>query len=42
MIDILFGPLIFRRMTGHYPLTEEHARQLAATALRGLLPDAPS
>ncbi len=42
VIDILFGPLIFRRMTGHYPLTEEHARQLAATALRGLLPDAPS
>ncbi|MCA4751274.1 TetR/AcrR family transcriptional regulator [Mycolicibacterium fortuitum] len=42
VIDILFGPLIFRRMTGHYPLTEEHARQLAATALRGLLPDIPS
>lgn len=42
VIDILFGPLIFRRMTGHYALTEEHARQLAATALRGLLPDIPS
>lgn len=39
VIDILFGPLIFRRMTGHYALTEEHARQLAATALRGLLPN---
>ncbi|MCA4724316.1 TetR/AcrR family transcriptional regulator [Mycolicibacterium fortuitum] len=42
VIDILFGPLIFRRMTGHYALTEGHARQLAATALRGLLPDIPS
>lgn len=38
VIDILFGPLIFRRMTGHCALTEEHARRLAATALRGLLP----
>jgi AcrR family transcriptional regulator len=37
VIDILFGPLIFRRMTGHYALTEQHARQLAKTALRGLL-----
>lgn len=39
VIDILFGPLIFRRLTGHLALTEEHARVLAATALRGLLPD---
>ncbi|BDY29204.1 TetR/AcrR family transcriptional regulator [Mycolicibacterium mageritense] len=39
VIDILFGPLIFRRMTGHYTLTEEHARRLAETALRGLLPE---
>jgi len=37
VIDILFGPLIFRRMTGHYTLTEEHARRLAEAALRGLL-----
>jgi AcrR family transcriptional regulator len=36
VIDILFGPLIFRRLTGHHPLTEEHARTLAQTALRGL------
>ncbi|MFV8171395.1 TetR/AcrR family transcriptional regulator [Mycolicibacterium peregrinum] len=42
VIDILFGPLIFRRMTGHYALTDEHARQLAATALRGLLPNTTS
>jgi hypothetical protein len=37
VIDILFGPLIFRRMTGHYDLTDEHAERLARTALRGLL-----
>lgn len=37
VIDILFGPLIFRRMTGHAPLTDERARSLAAAALRGLL-----
>ncbi|WP_237163080.1 TetR/AcrR family transcriptional regulator [Mycolicibacterium mucogenicum] len=36
VIDILFGPLIFRRMTGHCALTEEHARRLAETAIRGL------
>lgn len=38
VIDILFGPLIFRRMTGHCALTEGHARRLAETALRGLVP----
>ncbi|MGV0592307.1 TetR/AcrR family transcriptional regulator [Mycolicibacterium porcinum] len=38
VIDILFGPLIFRRLSGHYALTEEHARRLARTALSGLLP----
>lgn len=38
VIDILFGPLIFRRISGHYSLTEEHARRLAETALRGLSP----
>ncbi|MEU3985984.1 TetR/AcrR family transcriptional regulator [Streptomyces sp. NPDC026672] len=37
VIDILFGPLVFRRLTGHYDLTEDHARALAETALRGLL-----
>ncbi|OCB11167.1 hypothetical protein A5717_20905 [Mycolicibacterium porcinum] len=38
VIDILFGPLIFRRLSDHYALTEEHARRLARTALSGLLP----
>lgn len=38
VIDLLFGPLIFRRMTSHCPLTAEHARRLAEVALRGLLP----
>lgn len=38
VIDILFGPLIFRRITGHYPLTESHARRLAETAVRALIP----
>lgn len=37
VIDILFGPLIFRRLSGHYALTEEHARRLADTALPALL-----
>jgi AcrR family transcriptional regulator len=39
VIDILFGPLIFRRLTGHYDLTDEHAASLAKTALAGLLPE---
>ncbi|MFI1370023.1 TetR/AcrR family transcriptional regulator C-terminal ligand-binding domain-containing protein [Streptomyces griseochromogenes] len=37
VIDILFGPLIFRRLTGHYDLTDEHAEKLARTALDGLM-----
>lgn len=36
-IDILFGPLVFRRLTGHYGLTEPAATRLAQVALRGLL-----
>ncbi len=36
-IDLLFGPLIFRRLSGHFELTEEHATALAHTALTGLL-----
>ncbi|MGB3335286.1 MAG: TetR/AcrR family transcriptional regulator [Mycobacterium sp.] len=42
VIDLLFGPLIFRRMSGHCPLTEEHARRLAEVALRSALaPNGP-
>ncbi|MEU6347569.1 TetR/AcrR family transcriptional regulator [Streptomyces sp. NPDC046977] len=39
VIDILFGPLIFRRLAGHYTLTDEHAATLADNALAGLLPN---
>ncbi|HEY0617434.1 MAG TPA: TetR/AcrR family transcriptional regulator [Kribbella sp.] len=35
--DVLFGPLIFRLMTGHAPLTEEEADAISSAALRGLL-----
>ncbi|WP_420108458.1 TetR/AcrR family transcriptional regulator [Mycolicibacter arupensis] len=42
VIDLLFGPLIFRRMTGHCQLTEAHARRLATAALGGVLaPNSP-
>ncbi|OMC07965.1 hypothetical protein A5735_02300 [Mycolicibacter heraklionensis] len=42
IIDLLFGPLIFRRMSGHCPLTEDRARRLAEAALRGALtPNGP-
>jgi AcrR family transcriptional regulator len=37
VIDILFGPLVFRRLTGHYDLTDERAEKLARTALDGLM-----
>jgi len=37
--DLLFGPLLFRLMTGHLPLTAEGADAIAAAALRGLLHD---
>jgi AcrR family transcriptional regulator len=35
--DILFGPLIFRLLTGHAPLTQDKADEIADAALRGLL-----
>lgn len=37
--DILFGPLVFRLLSGHAPLTPELADQIADAALRGLLTD---
>ncbi|MER5548983.1 hypothetical protein ACWDBD_45565 [Streptomyces sp. NPDC001118] len=37
ILFILFGPLIFRRLTGHHDLTNEHAEKLARTALDGLM-----
>jgi AcrR family transcriptional regulator len=35
--DILFGPLIFRLMSGHQPLTEAEADKISAAAFGGLL-----
>jgi len=35
--DLLFGPLIFRLMTGHLPLTDDAAADIAEAALHGLL-----
>jgi AcrR family transcriptional regulator len=40
--DVLFGPLIFRLMTGHVPLTDTAARAIADAALTGLLEPARS
>jgi AcrR family transcriptional regulator len=36
--DLLFGPLVFRLMTGHLPLTDEGADAIADAAFHGLLP----
>jgi AcrR family transcriptional regulator len=35
--DLMFGPLLFRLMTGHLPLTEQGAEAIATAAFRGLL-----
>jgi AcrR family transcriptional regulator len=35
--DVLFGPLIFRLMSGHAPLSARNAEAIAAAALDGLL-----
>ncbi|NRN67317.1 Transcriptional regulator [Kibdelosporangium sp. 4NS15] len=35
--DVLFGPLVFRLMSGHQPLTPEEADKITAAALGGLL-----
>jgi AcrR family transcriptional regulator len=40
--DLLFGPLVFRLMTGHLPLTEDGADAIADAALHGLLTPRPS
>jgi AcrR family transcriptional regulator len=37
--DVLFGPLIFRLLSGHAPLTENKADEIATAALHGLLAD---
>ena len=35
--DLIFGPLVFRLMTGHLPLTDAAADDIAHAALHGLL-----
>lgn len=35
--DLLFGPLIFRLLSGHAPLTPENAEAIARAALAGLI-----
>jgi hypothetical protein len=36
--DLLFGPLLFRLMTGHWPLSDDAADAVTDAALHGLLP----
>jgi AcrR family transcriptional regulator len=38
-IDLIYGPLYYRLMTRHLPLTKALAGQLVQQALRGLAPD---
>jgi AcrR family transcriptional regulator len=40
-IDLLFGPLVYRLLTGHRPLTDESAAAVADAALHGLLTTTP-
>lgn len=35
--DVLFGPLVFRLLTGHAELSQKNAEAIAAAALHGLL-----
>ncbi len=37
VIDLLFGPLVFRRLTGHHELSDAAAVRLGRTAVRALL-----
>lgn len=39
--DLLFGPLLFRLMTGHRPLTPESAEAITDAALHGLITQTP-
>jgi AcrR family transcriptional regulator len=41
ILDLLYGPIYYRVLTGHGPLTTEYADQLADAALRGLAPTKP-
>jgi AcrR family transcriptional regulator len=40
-IDLLFGPRVYRLLTGHLPLTDEAATAVADAALHGLLTTTP-
>jgi AcrR family transcriptional regulator len=40
-IDLLFGPLVYRLLTGYLPLTDEAATAVADAALHGLLTTTP-
>jgi AcrR family transcriptional regulator len=35
-LDLIYGPIIFRLLTGHSPLNEIEAKAIVATAFRGL------
>lgn len=39
VVDLIFGPIVFRLVNGLTPLTPTEAEMLAAVALRGLAPD---
>lgn len=41
-IDVLFGPAIFRLMTGHASLDPTDAQAIADAALNGLLTTTPN
>ena len=41
VVDLLFGPLVYRLLTGHLPLTDESAAAVAYAALHGLLTTTP-
>jgi len=36
-MDVLFGPLVYRMLTGHLSLSEHHTRAFVDAALGGLL-----
>jgi len=41
VLDLIYGPLYFRLLAGHAPLTPEFAHQITELALRGLADRCP-
>ena len=36
VLDLIFGPMVYRLLAGHGPLDESHAEEIVETVFRGV------